>query len=55
MKTTINNTTIREFSPCYNPSEVGIPEDETLSVFDWISKYRDVVEKKEDIIWLVCR
>ena len=37
------------------PSKVGIPEDETLSVFDWISKYRDVVKKKEDIIWLVCR
>ena len=55
MKTTINNETIREFSPCYDPKEVCIPEDETLSVKEWIEKYRDTVKNKEDVIWLLCR
>lgn len=55
MKTTINNETIREFSPCYDPKKVGIPEDETLSIKEWIEKYRDIVKNKEDIVWLVCR
>jgi len=55
METLINNELIKSFSPCYNPASVGIPEDETLSVIDWVTKYRDVVNYKEDIIWLLCR
>ena len=55
MHTEINNALIRSFSPCYNPSEVEIPDNETLSVVDWIQKYRNTVKNKEDILWLVCR
>jgi len=55
MYTTINNDLIRSFGPCYNPSEVNIPEEETLSIVEWVEKYQDIVKKKEDIIWLLCR
>ena len=51
---TINNELIRSFSPCYDPSEKKIPNGETLSVLDWVEKYRSVVPPK-DIIWLLCR
>ena len=50
---TINNVLIRSFSPCYDPSEKGIPDDETLPVLEWVEKYRKVVPD-EDIIWLLC-
>ena len=50
----INNELIRSFYPCYDPSEKNIPEDETLSVLEWVNKYRGIVPDK-DIIWLLCR
>ena len=55
MKKKINNRLIRSFNPCYDPKEVGIPCDESLPVREWIEKYRNIVKKKEDIIWLICR
>jgi hypothetical protein len=55
MKTSINNDLIRSFGACYDPSEVGIPEIETLLIKDWVNKYRDVVKNEEDVIWLLCR
>lgn len=42
-------------NPCYDPSEVGIPINEKLSIKDWVLKYRYVVKREEDIIWLICR
>jgi len=51
---TINNDLIRSFGPCYDPSEKKIPDGETLSVLDWVEKYRSVVPAK-DIVWLLCR
>ena len=51
---TINNKLIREFIPCYDPSEKGIPDDETLPVLDWVEKYRNTVPA-EDILWLLLR
>ena len=51
---TINNELIRSFSPCYDPAKKNIPEDETLTVIDWVNKYRETVPAK-DIIWLLCR
>ena len=50
---TINNDLIRSFGPCYDPSEKKIPDGETLSVLDWVEKYRSVVPP-QDIIWLLC-
>ena len=51
---TINNELIRSFSPCYDPSEKNIPDDETLTVIDAVAKYRSTVPAK-DIIWVLCR
>ena len=50
----INNKLIRSFNPCYDPSEKGIPDDETLTVHEWVSKYKDVVPIS-DILWLLLR
>ena len=52
---TINNDLIRSFKPCYDPSEIGIPDDETLTVTEWVAKYRDKVQSKADVVWLLCR
>ena len=51
---TINNELIRSFRPCYDPSKKGIPDNETLTVLDWVEKYRAVVPAR-DIVWLLCR
>ena len=51
---TISNDIIRQFNPCYDPASVGIPENETLTVTEWVAKYRDTVKKKEDTVWLLC-
>ena len=51
---TINNTLIRKFKPCYNPSEIISDENETLTVVEWVQKYRNLVKSKEDVIWLLC-
>lgn len=51
---TINNELIRSFHPCYDPSEMDIPDNETLPVLEWVEKYRGVVPAK-DIVWLLCR
>lgn len=54
-ETEINNELILSFQPCYNPNDVGIPEQESLSVVDWVQKYRNVVKNQADILWLLCR
>lgn len=51
---TINNELIRSFEPCYDPSKKGIPDNETLSAVEWVSKYRGVIPDK-DILWLLLR
>ena len=50
---TINNKLIRKLIPCYDPSMYVKDESETLSVVEWVSKYRGTVPDR-DIIWLVC-
>ena len=55
MKTIINNKLIRSFGSCYDPKSIGIPDSESLSVREWIEKYRNKVKSKNDIIWLICR
>ena len=52
--TTISNETIRRFNPCYDPSELGIPEDDELPVAEWVKKYRNTVKSQADIVWLLC-
>ena len=50
----INNDLIRSFNPCYDPSTKGIPDNETLTVHEWVEKYRNVVPA-QDVIWLLLR
>ena len=50
----INNDLIRSLNPCYDPSTKGIPDNETLTVHEWVSKYKDVVPIS-DILWLLLR
>ena len=52
--TTISNQIIRSFKPCYDPSEKNIPDNEELTVVEWVEKYRSVVPA-EYILWLLCR
>jgi hypothetical protein len=54
MNTQINNELIRSFDPCYDPADI-CSENETLSIKEWIEKYVDKVNLKQDIIWLICR
>ena len=51
---TINNELIRSFNPCYDPSTKGIPDNEELTIKEWVEKYRDVVPVP-DIFWLLLR
>ena len=51
---TISNRIIRKFKPCYDPAEVIKDENEELPVVEWVEKYRNLVHKKQDIIWLLC-
>ena len=53
-ETIISNRIIRKLNPCYDPSDVVKDENEELPVKEWVLKYRDLVKKKSDIIWLLC-
>ena len=50
---TINNELIRSLTPCYDPTRYVTDEVETLSVVEWVKKYRGTIPDK-DIIWLLC-
>jgi hypothetical protein len=54
MYKTISNEIIRQFQPCYDPSEVITDETEELTVKEWVEKYRSIVPY-QDIIWLLSR
>jgi hypothetical protein len=54
MYKTISNKIIREFNPCYDPSDVIKDENEELPIKDWVRKYRNDVPSK-DILWLLLR
>jgi len=54
MYKTISNQIIKQFRPCYDPSEVITDETEELSVKQWVEKYRNIVPAK-DILWLLLR
>jgi len=55
MEKKINNKLIRSFGSCYDPTIVGIPDDESLTVKNWVAKYRTVVKNPKDILWLLLR
>ena len=51
----LSNEIIGKLDPCYDPTSVGIPDGEELSVTVWDAKYRNAVKSEADIIWLLCR
>ena len=52
---TINNELIRSFNPCYDPIIIVTDDNETLTVIEWVAKYRNAVKNKPEILWLLCR
>ena len=46
METHINNELIRSFGMDFDPASFGIPDNESLSVKEWILKYSDVLKQK---------
>ena len=52
---TINNELIRSFNPCYDPIIIVTDDNETLTVIEWVAKYRNAVKNKREILWLLCR
>ena len=56
MKTKITYTDVVSFGPCYMPEEIGITDkNASITIPEFIKTFRDRVENKEDIIWVVCR
>ena len=55
MRKKITYKAIMEFAPCYNPTKLGMKKTYSDSIYNFISEYRDKVNSKEDIIWLICR
>ena len=55
MKKKITYNDLVAMDPCYHPSEIGIPENYSATVADFIKEYREKVKNKENIIWVLCR
>ena len=55
MKKKITFKDLVAMDPCYHPSEIGIPENYSATVADFIKEYREKVKNKENIIWVLCR
>ena len=55
MKKKITYEDVMKIDPCYDPKEIGASEDESMTIPEFIRKYRDKVKDKEDMIWVVCR
>ena len=54
MKNKITYKDIVKLQPCYNPSEIGMNEDYSDTIPNFIDEFKDKVKDKEDIIWLIC-
>ncbi len=52
---TITYQDIIKLNSCYDPIEIGMPEDYEDTIVNCIKEYRDKVKDKSDIIWLFCR
>ena len=55
MKTKITYKDLKAMNPCYDPEEIGISENYKASIPNFIKEYRDKVQSKEDILWVLCR
>ena len=55
MKTLITYKDIIKLDACYDPKEIGMPENYKASIPGFIDDYKNEVKSKEDIIWLLAR
>ena len=56
MKTKITYKDVVSFGPCYMPEEIGITDkNAAMPIPEFIKTFRDKIDDKEDIIWVVCR
>ena len=55
MKKLITYKDIVNLKPCYAPTEISMPVDYSDTIRNFITKYKDKVKNKEDIIWILCR
>ena len=55
MENKITLELINSFDPCYNPKNIGFTGELSLTPLELIDQFRDKVESKADILWLLCR
>ena len=55
MKKKITYKALKAMSPCYKPQEIGIKSDYSATISKFIKEYRNKVQSKEDIVWVLCR
>jgi hypothetical protein len=46
---------IMSFDPCYDPKDIGMPQDYDASLSDFIKEYRSKVKSLNNIHWVVLR
>ncbi len=55
MKKLIILELINSFNPCYNLEKIGFTKELELTPTEAINQFKDKIESKDDIIWLLCR
>lgn len=55
MKKKITLELINSFDPCYDPEEIGFTSKLSLTPIECINQFKDKIESKDNIIWLLCR
>jgi len=55
MKTKITYEDLIKMKPCYHPREIGIKRNYSAAIPEFIKEYRDKVQDKADILWVICR
>ncbi len=53
MKKKITYRDIVKYDPCYDPIEIGMPETYSDTIPNFIRDYKDRVQEKGDLIWLL--
>ena len=46
---------LRNLSPCYDPTEIGIPENYRANISRFIKDYRNLTQSKDDMLWVLLR
>ncbi len=46
---------LMSWDPCYDPVEIGMPENWQGTIFEWIDEFRGKVKNPTDVLWVVLR